>query len=175
MEFYAIAAKQGTRFFDGEWHPYPADLYRLHTDPKVYAGERICIRTGKQPGDAIFATPNVVSDRFVKVLRECNASGFETFPVPLVRNNRQMAESYGLLVFGRGGPFDPVRSQAQMSGQTVMGYCGVHMDVAEWDGSDVFFIPGLGIGLYVTSRVATAIRHAKLQNVKVTLNAECRM
>lgn len=138
-------------------------------------GLRVLVRTGTQPGDLIFTTPNVVSERFLGILRECNATGFDVFPVPLIKDGEQVALYYGLRVYGRGGEFDRVRSDADI-GETgaIHGSAAVYMNEADWDGSDVFFIPGLGVELYVTERVALALKKAKLVNVQITLNSECR-
>lgn len=54
-----------------------------------------------------------------------------------------------------------------------MGYNYVFMDETQWDGSDVFAIPGLGIAMFVTERVKEAIDKAKLVNVVLTLNTDC--
>jgi hypothetical protein len=174
FNFYDVMAKQGTQFYDGEWSPYPKDTLALHTLAEVPPDLHVKIVRGVRPGDAIFATANVVSERFVRVLRECQATGFDVFPVPLIKKGAVVASFLGLRVFGRGGPWDSVRSNADMhEGGVAFGYSAIYMDESQWDGSDVFFIPGLGVTLFVTERVANAMKRAKLLNVKLTVNTEC--
>jgi hypothetical protein len=174
FRFYNVMPKQGTQFYDGEWSPYPKDALALHTLAEVPPDLHVKIVRGVRPGDAIFATGNVVSERFVGVLRECQATGFDVFPVPLIKKGIVVASFLGLRVLGRGGHFDPVRSNADMKeGGVAFGHSAVYMDESQWDGSDVFFIPGLGVALFVTERVAKVMKRANLLNVKLTLNTEC--
>ncbi len=175
MRFYSVRAMQGTQFYDGEWHPYPRDLYALYTGGKRPERLHVRVRTGTKPGDMIFATWNVVSEQFLALLRKHQATGFETFPVPLYKKGVEVGRFFGLIVHGRGGPFDPARSNADIRDECVQGYSAVYMDETRWDGSDVFLIPGLGIGLYVVDRIGNAIRNAKLRNVSVTANSDCRL
>lgn len=173
MLFYDVDRKQGTQFFDGEWSPYPRDPHAYFIDTELPAGTHVKVVRGARPGDAIFATPNVVSHRFIEVLECCNATGYRTFPVPLVKNGVEVALFCGLRVHGRGGAFDPVRSNADMrEGGISFGQSAVYMDETGWDGSDIFFIPGQGVSLFVTEKVGMAIKKAKLRNVQVTVNTE---
>lgn len=173
MRFYDVKGKQGTQFFDGTWDPFPDDPHAFYFGTEVPAGTHIKVVRGGRPGDAIFVTPNVVSERFVDVLKGCDATGYTTFPVRLVKNGDQVALFHGLKVYGRGGAFDPIRSNARLgSGGILFGHAAVFMDESGWDGSDVFFIPGKGVCLFVTERVGTAIKKAKLRNVSVTVNTE---
>jgi hypothetical protein len=49
------------------------------------------------------------------------------------------------------------------------------MHEKDWDGRDVFTIPGLGIGVYVVARVANELMKLKLKNVSLVKNSECSM
>jgi hypothetical protein len=57
----------------------------------------------------------------------------------------------------------------------VLGYRRIMMNEAEWDGSDVFAIPGLGCNVFVSERVGTALLKLKLRNVSIKRNTECTM
>jgi len=175
MLFFDVSAKQGTQFFQGEWDPYPDDLHAVYLGAERPQPMHVKIRTGTRPGDMIFATPNVISERFLTMLRDCDATGYTTFPVALIKAGDCVANFFGLRVYGRGGSFDEARSKAYHGTAGALdGYDGIYMDESRWDGSDVFFIPGVGVSLYVTERVAEAIKKAKLVNVQLTPNDECR-
>ena len=178
MKFYRVRCKQGKQFFDGEWSPYPSDLMDLYGDASqpVPDGLHVQVVRGTQPGDILFATCNVVSDRFVGILEEIGATGFRTFRVPLIKRRITVATYNGLKILGRGGPFDAIRSNAKIDEfGSVNGYSGIYMDESRWDGCDVFFIPGLSVSLYVTERVAHALQDARLLNVRLVENSECHM
>jgi hypothetical protein len=88
---------------------------------------------------------------------------------------REVAVYHALRVSGRGGPFDARRSDEELDETGFrIGHSAIYMNESKWDGSDVFFIPGMGITLFVTERVAQAIRAAELTNVILTRNTECR-
>jgi hypothetical protein len=55
-----------------------------------------------------------------------------------------------------------------------MKYDGLYIYESRWDGSDVFAI-GQGVGMYVVERVAEALRKAKLKNVRIVPNDECKL
>jgi hypothetical protein len=174
VRFFRLAPKQGPQFYDGEFHPYP-DLGRLFLERGPIPTVHVEIRTGTRPGDMIFAAFNVVSSRFLDALQECRATGYETFPIELHKRGKLLDLYYGIRLLGRGGPFDKERSNADIrNGGTVHGYSAIHMDETQWDKSDVFAIPGLGISMCVVERVEEELRKAKLLNVRMTLNTECR-
>lgn len=175
MKFFGVTSRRGPQYYNGEFSPYP-DLSKLFLTPWLPSCVRVEIRTGTKPGDMMFSAFNVVSERFVAVLASCHATGYSTFPVEVRRSGQIIPGYYGLKLLGRGGPFDEVRSNVERSpdGEAIFGYSAVYMVEDQWDGSDVFAIPGLGIGLYVTERVAEGIRRAKLTNIRLTLNSECR-
>lgn len=51
-----------------------------------------------------------------------------------------------------------------------MGCRGVFMDLDKWDESDVFLVPGLGVTLCVSIRVAKLLSDAALTNIKLMQN-----
>jgi hypothetical protein len=173
MLFFNVLPLGDPMFFDGEWDPFPEDLYAMHAEGRFVPGLQVVIRTGEILGDMISSTSNVVSPRFLDALRSCSASGYATRPVPLVKDGASIAEFALLHVFGRGGQFDDVRSNADRDAKgTLHGHSAVYMDESQWDGSDVFFIPGLGVCLFVSERVATALEKGKLLNVEITANTQ---
>jgi hypothetical protein len=104
------------------------------------------------------------------VLEHCEATGVATYPVKVIRGRQQLNGYTALRVFGKGGPFDEKRSKA-----TDISYEGIYMDESQWDGSDVFTIPGLGIGIFILERVVKELEKIKPTNVSFTLSTECRM
>ena len=176
MEFYLVTAKQGPQFYQGELAPYPPDLVRFYTDVTYQPECHIAIRGGTQQGDMVFAAFNCVSARFVGALARCGATGFVPVRIPLIQRGSILGDYYYLKVTGVGGAFDVARSRAKLSESgVVLGHSGVYMKESEWDGSDMFFIPGLGISLCVTYRVYTALLTARMRNVRLTPNSECQM
>jgi len=177
MEYYEIHGDQKPQYYDGEYHPYPARGFTAVNDGEVDTSTlTIRIRTGTRPGDMLFATANVVSARFVDVLTSLHATGYTTAPIRLVKDGATLATFYVLRIHGRGGPFDPVRSgpcYSKSNPTKVFAYEGAYMDESRWDGSDLFFIPGLGVRLFATERVAQAIKRARLKNVLVEHHSEC--
>lgn len=180
MRFFIVCPGQATQFYDGEFAaPYP-DLGRLILTAWVPPQQlRVQVVRGGRLGDMLFAAFNVVSPRFVDVLRANQATGFGTAEVVLMKGDEILATYYVLKLSGRGGPFDPVRSHARYGPDgpsgAIFDYDGIYMNESNWDGSDVFAIPGLGIGIYVVERIAEAIRKAKLKNVVLTPSEECSM
>jgi hypothetical protein len=180
MVFYEILGNQGAQFYDGEFSPYPMDLAAFVLDAKKPVGTSVKVVRGVRPGDMMFAAFNVVSDRLVDVLEAEAATGYRTHPIEVYNAKAGGASIPGywlLCPTGRGGPMDPVAMQVvwQRPGGAISNYNGIYMDEDKWDGSDVFAIPGLGIGIYVVERLALAMRKAKLRNVRLTCNTDCRI
>lgn len=174
MRYYEVTGGHLPQYYNGEFpQPYP-NLVDLFLGPDLPRELCIIVQEGKVPGDMLFSTPNVVSANFVNVLRSCHATGFQAFPVSLVRGTTILTY-WGLKLIGRGGPFDPKRSEAKYTpdGGAIIGYNCIHMDETQWDGSDVFAIPGLGISMYVTERVKEAFERENLLNVRMVLNTDC--
>lgn len=174
MTYYSVSGGQGPQFFDGEFEPYP-DLTALFLGSALPDGLRVKLRTGSTPGDMIFATPNVVSQRFLDALVACNATGYQPLPVRVENDGVAVGNYYALKLLGRGGPLDEARSEVTRFHGAVMSHNYTYMDEKAWDGSDVFAIPGLGIGMFVTERVHAALVNANLTNVQMVVNHDCYM
>lgn len=175
MLFFHLTSTAEDRFFDGEWNPFPDDLYKLHTQDGCHDHEQVIIRSGTTLGDLFFATSCVVSDRLRHLLARANATGFASFPTPVIRDGQRIATFNGLIVKGRGGDLDVGRSGAVYGkGGALFGLSSVVMDERGWDGSDVFFVPGLGITLFISERIAAIVRETALKNVKLIEAADYR-
>lgn len=174
VRFYQVMGGQDPQCYDGEFSaPYP-NLTALFLEENEPQGIGITIQQGTEPGDMIFASSNVVSERFLTTLQACSATGFRPFPVTVSAGTAKLPY-WGLKLLGRGGPFDDKRSNARYGpdGHCLFGYDYIYMDEERWDGSDVFAIPGLGIAMFVTERVKEAIENANLRNVQLTANTDC--
>ena len=186
MDFYQINAGQGKQFYEGEFSPYPRDLGELILTPGPVP-QNICVKVvrGGRLGDRMFAAFGVVSRNFVDVLQACEATGYAACPIRAFaahRANENIPGCFLLKLLGRGGHLDLERSYRDPRDREIESrypnlrgskrYIGIYMNDAEWDGSDVFAIPELGIAMFVVERVAQAIRKAKLRNVRLTKNTE---
>lgn len=179
MEFYEVVAAQGKQFYDGEFKPYP-DLGALILGPDI--PEDLCVEVvrGGRPGDMMFAAFGVASSRFVDVLARCGATGYVAHPIAVhnaERDNEPISGYMLVKLTGRGGRLNEDKMQLVRSpgGDAISDYSGIYMDESQWDGSDVFAIPGFGIGMYVVKPIAAALRRANLRNVRLCRNAECRI
>jgi len=129
---------------------------------------------GRWPGHIVYFL--VWSTELVEVLQRAGATGYATYSIRLLRGRQRVPGYVGMRVFGKGGPFDPDRSGAEYcSDGGLIGYDRICMDESQWDGSDVFMIPGLGIGIFVVERVAEELMKLKLKNVSVRPADECSM
>lgn len=109
-------------------------------------------------------------EEMVERVLQSGAMGMKTYPIRVTRDGKPVKGYVGISIHGVGGSFDAERSGAKYSGQEIIGYRRVIMREEEWDGSDVFLIPGLGIGTYVTQCVVSALEDLKLRNVSITAN-----
>ncbi len=183
MIFYNVRGAQGKQFYDGEFSPYPMDLGELILTPGPVPHD-ICVKAvrGGRVGDMMFAGFNVVSQRFVDVLRECQATGYEAHPIRVVLAHRGGVECEGyflIKILGRA-TLDAGRSGLRyFESGGLSGWDRTYVDEATWDGKDVFGIgttrEACGIAMYVVERVAGALRRAKLRNVQLTVNKDCRV
>ena len=173
MRFYRVSGTYEGDFFDGEFQPYP-DLDALFLSSVIPHDSCISIASGSRPGDIISSSFNVVSERFLAALEVCGATGFTAIPVKVVHGGTSIPGYSIIKLLGRGGAFDEERSEADRQGSALFGYSGIYMDERQWDGSDVFAIPGLGIGMFVTEKVKESLERARLSGVEIVLNSECR-
>lgn len=177
MLFFEINAGLATRYYSGSFEPFPEDLGEFVLGDSPIEDTAVEVKAGTQPGDMVFAAFNVVSQAFVNALEEQQATGFEAVPIDLVltKDNHRIVDGYYLLrMRGRGGPIDEERSSLIRDGRAISNYDGLYIYESEWDGSDVFVV-GDGIGIFVVERIAQALKKAKLKNVKITPNHECRI
>lgn len=179
MRFYTVSGGQGTRFYDGEYCPYPQDFGPLILDPSYPVDVHVRVVRGGRPGDMMFAAFNVVSQRFLDVLGECQATGYSPRPIRVVLAHRRNAECAGyflIKVLGRA-LLDAHRSGLRhFDSGAVSGWDSTHIDESTWDGSDVFAVgtrrESYGTQMNVVERVAEGLRRSKLRNVVLTRNDE---
>ena len=116
--------------------------------------------------------PVVVSDRFVDVLREVEATGWSTYPIELHDKDSDLIEGYcALAVKGRCGPLLDQRSRIEMrvgpTGKSKAFKVGLYFDSSTWDGNDVFLPEGTSF-VFATEKVKSAVEEAGLTNVAFT-------
>jgi hypothetical protein len=117
--------------------------------------------------------PEVVSQRFVDVLRENGVTGWSTFPIELHGKSGELIEGYhGLAVTGRCGPLQLDRSLSMIrpakSGRgTVEVKVGLFFDASTWDGNDMF-VPEDTAFVFVVGKVKRLLEKAKISNVTFT-------
>jgi len=174
LDFYQVRETSHPRFFDCEVHPFPDDLEAVVLGPDLPKGLYVKAVCGREPGDLISAALWVFSKRFLDVLESCQATGYRACPIRIVDKKGHPLPDYFLLkLTGRGGPLDEERSGViRGSSGAILGRTAVYMDESQWDGSDVFAIPGMGICMFVTQRIGEAIRKARLLNIDLVVNSE---
>jgi hypothetical protein len=175
VTFYEIGEQAHPSYWWAEPDPYPDDMF------KVFCGRgnpgkaiRYVITHGRWPGHAVAF--NAGSLEVVEVLKRCKAAGYATFPIEVWFHGTSRVPGYvGVRVFGRGGVFDRKRSGAEYHGDSLIAHRPVYMREEDWDGSDIFTIPGLGTAVFVVQRVAKELLKLKLKNVSLVKNTECSM
>lgn len=127
---------------------------------------------GSSPSDFVWTTnfaPLIVSVRILDVLKEMQATGWDSYDVQLVgRDDREISGYGGLVVRGRCGPIQRERSVAipkEFPGGVFPVYRGYFFDEQSWDGSDVFLASGT-LHIFVVERVVRALRGAGVTGVK---------
>jgi hypothetical protein len=119
--------------------------------------------SGSEVGDFVWTTlvtPRIVGPRVIDVLRREEATGWDTYPVRLrCEGGPDIVDCVGLAVLGRG---DATRK----TDEELVNGAWPEIDIAAWDGSDVFMAPGMAY-VFVTDRLADAFREAGLTNVEV--------
>jgi hypothetical protein len=129
----------------------------------------------KKPGDIIgttFATPLLVSDRVMTLLRDAGFTGWRTYEVDLVGHDGTPIPGYhGLAIHGRCGPIDDSKSvqvPKQYPGGVFPVWKGMYFDTASWDGSDLFMSEDRSGWKFVVEDVKRAFQKAKIRNVRFT-------
>jgi hypothetical protein len=173
MCFYRVSPHAHPTYWWAEPDPYPEDMLNVFCGRRNPAKTiRYVIRCGRWPGHIVGSA--AWSVELIRALKRCKATGYATFPIEVWLHGVKPVPGYvGLRVFGRGGAFDPTRSGAEYLGNTLIAYRATYMHESDWDGRDVFTIPGLGIGVFVVERVARELTRLKLKNVSLVKNTEC--
>jgi len=177
MYFYELRSGSHAHphYYEAAVDPFPSDV-----DPYLLSREappavvRYKVLRGRRAGDII--SHGAWSDRLIEVLKSCSATGYRTHPVEIWKEREHISGYQGVRIIGRGGPLDEERSgvERSRSGGAILGHSAIYIFDDRWDGSDVFTIPGLGLCVFVVERVAAALRSARLKNVDLILNSECR-
>ena len=149
------------------------ELLPTHPIPVLWA------MGGATPSDTIWTTSvhtTIVHGRIVDLLRESNVTGWRTYPVSVTDKKGKLYRDYsGLVITGRCGPVDLTRSAVVLSeypGGWFPHFLGHYFDDDSWDGSDLFMEHPDSRGhrtavVYVTERVRTVFRRAKVRNVEL--------
>ena len=112
----------------------------------------------------------------IDVLTACKSTGYSARPVRIYRGHQELKGYVRIGIVGKGGPFDSERSRAVYGPRGgLIGHDCVYMAEEQWDGSDIFKIPGLGGAIFATGRVTKELMKVKLTNVTFTLSTECKM
>ena len=117
----------------------------------------------------------IVSERTKNLFAEAGFTGWRSFPVRLYDQKDQLLQDAysGIAVVGRAGRLDEEHSVAEWAlgpdGRRagILAMNGIHFDVAEWDGSDIFMLEDKGY-ILVTSRVIGALREGGISGWKAT-------
>ncbi len=149
----------------------PWSLVLAPQDPDSTLAYRVSL--GEMHSDIISYA--VWSTRLLDRIWEHAATGIVRYPIELTKDGQCIDGYEGIRVTGRGGTFDEARSQAVRKGSALMRHKGVYMEETGWDGSDVFAIPGFGIEVFFSERLATAMKEFSFQGVELVLNDECKL
>ena len=128
-----------------------------------------------KPSDLIFttlATPVIISDRVVGILKGEGFTGWQTYLIRLFGKDGVRIRGYhGLAVHGRCGPLDDSRSVKRdkiLPSGIFPRWYGLFFDPATWDGSDLFMTSGPQAWVFVVEAVKRAFEKAKVTNVEFT-------
>lgn len=130
---------------------------------------------GGKPKDLIgtsYASPVLLCDRIIQILRERRFSGWTTYPIELYGKKGERIQGYqGFAVTGRCGPVlwkkgKKIRKPAPFpQGQACDAWLGLYFDPDNWDGSDIFMPEGTTYKI-ITEPVMKALTSAKVKNIK---------
>jgi len=122
-----------------------------------------------------YAILQLVSQRFIDVLREGGFTGWSTYPVEVYGKHGELIPGYhGLAITGRCGPIDDSMSELiwcepVQPGKTkhYQRLLGLYFDPESWDGSDLFCPEGTA-RVIVRDVVKDALEAVKITNVDFT-------
>jgi hypothetical protein len=147
-------------------------VLRAEKSPPVPVEARYAMGRTK-PSDFIrttLATPFIISDRVVEILKAGGFSGWRTYPIDLFDKGGVRIPGYhGLAVHGRCGPVDDSRSvklDKILPGGIFPRWYGLFFDPATWDGSDVFMTSSDQAWVFVVEAVKRAFERAQVTNVR---------
>jgi hypothetical protein len=111
----------------------------------------------------------LTSAHFIEVLEQASISGWSTYPVAIDGNGLDLRHSYvGFSITGICGPIDNKRSRKvkrrMRDGHEYEMWAGVHPDMRQWDGSDMFSPAGT-FWIFVRPKVRTVVEAAGLRNI----------
>jgi hypothetical protein len=130
---------------------------------------------GAKPGELIwttYATPVIVADSVVQLLRSHGFTGWSTYDVTVRGKQGQLVPGYsGLAITGRCGKIDYSRTivvpRIRPAGIFPTGK-GLYFDPESWDGSDLF-MPAENAGYkFMVEEVKEAFERAKIKNAEFT-------
>lgn len=135
--------------------------------------------SGKRYDDVLgigYSSLYLISDRFREVLEKNNFTGWKCFPVRLFTKKGEEVTGYqGFSVTGRAGRIDREKSEIVYieypTGIQEANYKGVHVDMEQWDGSDIF-MPDKWFGIVMTRKVREALLAEKITNIRFENMAE---
>jgi hypothetical protein len=179
MLFFLLIESGRTTWLAGSLAPLSTDAWVdiVHGRRRPKGTLEVGTAGGERLADlAMFGLMYALSPRMLAVLRSISASGYSTLPILLKHGPTGcVIHGYeGLIVHGRGGPLDPIRSEAVYEEGALMQGVGHYIYEDRWDGSDIFCIEGLGVSVWVTERVAVALCgvRPKLRKVDLIANTE---
>lgn len=99
---------------------------------------------------------------------------YDTYSVRITHNDEELKGYHGLVFYGKGGRFLPEFSDIVYGPPDRNGKPQIYesrclaIDITEWDGSDLFYIPDFPIKKVITGNVADALKRAKITNCDLT-------
>lgn len=146
-----------------------AEMHPSHPIPVQWA------MGSAKPGDVVhttYATPIIVSDSVVQLLRSLGFTGWSLYEVSVHDKQGQPVPGYhGFAVAGRCGNIDwakGIEVPRIFPAGIFPVWKGLFFDPDSWDGSD-FFMPAQTVGhVLVVEEVKKALERAKIKNVGFT-------
>ena len=130
--------------------------------------------SGKRYDDVLgigYSSLYLISDRFREVLEKNSFTGWKCFPVRLFTKKGEEVTGYqGFSVTGRAGRVDWGKSEIVYieypTGIQEANYKGVHVDMEQWDDSDIFMPEQRYNSIMMTRKVREALLAEKITNIQ---------